>query len=55
MITPSEQMISRSPGSSVAVLSEGDDDRARLVRDYERGHKARAGVLKAAERDLATA
>jgi ferritin-like metal-binding protein YciE len=38
-----------------AVLSEGDDDRARLVRDYERGHKARAGVLKAAERDLATA
>ena len=38
-----------------AVLSEGDDDRARQVRAYERSHKNRAGVLKAAERDLATA
>jgi len=38
-----------------AVLAEGDDDRARQVRDYERSHKNRAGVLKAAERDLATA
>ena len=38
-----------------AVLSEGDDDRARQVRAYERAHKNRAGVLKAAERDLATA
>jgi ferritin-like metal-binding protein YciE len=38
-----------------AVLAEGDDDRARQVRAYERSHKNRAGVLKAAERDLATA
>ena len=38
-----------------AALTEGDDDRARQVRAYERSHKARAGVLKAAERDLATA
>ena len=38
-----------------AVLSEGDDDRAREVRAYERAHKNRAGVLKAAEREAATA
>jgi ferritin-like metal-binding protein YciE len=38
-----------------AVLSEGDDDRARQVRAYERAHKNRAGVLKATERELATA
>jgi ferritin-like metal-binding protein YciE len=38
-----------------AALTEGDDDRARQVRAYERSHKARAGVLNAAERDLATA
>ena len=38
-----------------AVLAEGDDDRARQVRTYERSHKNRAGVLKAAERDLAAA
>jgi ferritin-like metal-binding protein YciE len=38
-----------------AVLSEGDDDRAQQVRSYERAHKNRAGVLKAAERELATA
>lgn len=39
-----------------AVLSEGDDDdRAREVRAYERAHKNRAGVLKAAERETATA
>ena len=38
-----------------AVLSEGDDDRAEQVRSYERSHKNRAGVLKAAERELATA
>ena len=37
------------------VLSEGDDDRAQQVRAYERSHKNRAGVLKAAERELATA
>jgi ferritin-like metal-binding protein YciE len=38
-----------------AVLSEGDDDRAREVRAYERAHKNRAGVLKAAEREAAAA
>jgi ferritin-like metal-binding protein YciE len=38
-----------------AVLAEGDDDRAKEVRSYERNHKNRAGVLKAAERELATA
>jgi hypothetical protein len=31
-----------------AVLTEGDDDRARQVLAYERAHKNRAGVLKAA-------
>ncbi len=38
-----------------AVLADGDDDRAQQVRAYERSHKNRAGVLKAAERELATA
>jgi ferritin-like metal-binding protein YciE len=38
-----------------AVLSEGDDERIKAVRSYERAHKNRAGVLKAAERDLAHA
>jgi ferritin-like metal-binding protein YciE len=38
-----------------AVLSEGDDERAQQVRAYERAHKNRAGVLQAAERELATA
>ena len=38
-----------------AVLSEGDDERAEQVRAYERAHKNRAGVLKATERELATA
>jgi len=38
-----------------AVLSEGDDDRAAQVRSYERAHKNRAGVLKAAERELTNA
>jgi hypothetical protein len=36
----------------VAVVSEGDDDRAAQVRSYERAYKNRAGVLKAAEREL---
>jgi ferritin-like metal-binding protein YciE len=39
----------------IAVLSEGDDDRAKAVRSYERAHKNRAGVLKAAERELTNA
>lgn len=38
-----------------AVLSEGDDDRAQQIRTYERAHKNRAGVMKAAERELANA
>jgi len=38
-----------------SVLGEGDDERAKDVRSYERTHKNRAGVLKATERDLATA
>jgi ferritin-like metal-binding protein YciE len=38
-----------------AVLSEADDDRAQQVRSYERSHKNRASVLKAAERELANA
>jgi ferritin-like metal-binding protein YciE len=38
-----------------AVLSEADDERAQQVRAYERSHKNRAGVLQAAERELANA
>ena len=38
-----------------AVLSEGDDGRAEQVRSYERAHKNRAGVLKAAEREHSNA
>ena len=38
-----------------AVLAEADDDRVNEVRAYERGHKNRAGVLKATERETATA
>ena len=38
-----------------AVLSAGDDDRAQQVRSYERSHKNRAGVMKAAERELTNA
>jgi ferritin-like metal-binding protein YciE len=35
-----------------AVLSEGDDERVKDVRAYERKHKARAGVIQATEREL---
>jgi ferritin-like metal-binding protein YciE len=38
-----------------AVLSEGDDERVKAVRAYERSHKNRAGVIKATERELANA
>jgi ferritin-like metal-binding protein YciE len=38
-----------------AVLSEGDDERAKQVRTYERAHKNRAGVLTATEREHANA
>jgi ferritin-like metal-binding protein YciE len=37
------------------ALGKADDDRMKAVREYERAHKARAGVLKATERELATA
>ena len=37
------------------ALGEADDDRLKAVRTYERAHKARAGVLKASERELANA
>jgi ferritin-like metal-binding protein YciE len=38
-----------------AALTDADDERAREVRAYERAHKNRAGVLRAAERELAAA
>ena len=38
-----------------AVLSEGDDQRIKAARDYERHHKARAGVIEATERELSRA
>ena len=38
-----------------SVLSEGDHERVEQVRAYERSHKNRAGVLKATERELASA
>jgi ferritin-like metal-binding protein YciE len=38
-----------------AVLAEGDDERVKQARSYERSHKNRAGVMNAAERDLSNA
>jgi hypothetical protein len=38
-----------------AALADADDERAAKVRAYEKAHKNRAGVLTAAERELATA
>jgi ferritin-like metal-binding protein YciE len=38
-----------------AVLAEGDEERIKQVRSYERTHKNRAGVLKAAERETSKA
>jgi ferritin-like metal-binding protein YciE len=35
-----------------SVLSDADEDRLKQVRDYERSHKNRAGVLNAAEREI---
>ena len=35
-----------------AVVAEGDDTRIKAVRDYERKHKNRAGVLQTTEREL---
>jgi ferritin-like metal-binding protein YciE len=36
-----------------SALAEADDDRVKQIRGYEQAHKNRAGVLKAAERQLA--
>jgi hypothetical protein len=38
-----------------AVLDEGDDERGQRVRTYERDHKNRAGVLRAAGRQYSQA
>ena len=38
-----------------AALADADDERAKKVREYERAHKNRAGVLRAAERELTNA
>ena len=38
-----------------AVLGEGDEDRARQVRAYERSHKDRAAVLRTTERETSNA
>lgn len=38
-----------------AVLAERDDEQVEQARTYERAHKNRAGVLNAAERELANA
>jgi hypothetical protein len=38
-----------------AALSEGDESRTRAVRDYERRHKNRAGVLHATEHEASNA
>jgi ferritin-like metal-binding protein YciE len=37
------------------VLDEGDEDRVKRVRSYERSHKNRAGVIDASARELARA
>jgi ferritin-like metal-binding protein YciE len=38
-----------------SALEKGDEATVRAVRDYERAHKQRAGVIEAAERELANA
>ena len=38
-----------------SVLAEGDDERVKQALSYERSHKNRAGVIKAAERERTTA
>jgi ferritin-like metal-binding protein YciE len=38
-----------------AVISEGDEERVKQVRSYERAHKHRAGVIKATERETTNA
>jgi ferritin-like metal-binding protein YciE len=44
-----------SVGEIRAVLDEGDEDRIKRVRSYERSHKNRAGVIDASERELTKA
>ena len=39
----------------ISAVNEGDDDVAKQVRNYERAHKNRVSVLKATERELASA
>ena len=39
----------------VAVLSDGDDERAQRTRSYERAHKNRVSVMKGADRELSNA
>ena len=39
----------------LAVLAEGDEQRVKEIRAYERKHKARTGVLQATERELTSA
>ena len=39
----------------LAVIAEGDEQRVKEIRAYERKHKARTGVLQATERELTTA
>ncbi len=34
------------------MVAEGDDTQIKAVRDYERKHKNRAGVLQTTEREL---
>ena len=38
-----------------SVLDQGDEERAKRVRSYERSHKNRAGVIDASEHELASA
>jgi ferritin-like metal-binding protein YciE len=46
----------QSASDITTALGQGDDEsRAKAVREYERAHKNRAGVLKATERELAKA
>ena len=39
----------------VAVIGEGDEERIKKARSYERAHKNRAGVLEATERQTSNA
>jgi ferritin-like metal-binding protein YciE len=45
----------QSVGDVTAALADADEERRRRVLDYERRHKDRAGVIRAAERQPATA